>query len=55
LVQGDQVSVVRLEIVPPEQYGPKLDHALNPDDLARVRAPRYKQPLLKGCRTIDIG
>lgn len=34
LVQGDELSIVRLEIVPPDQYGPELDHALNSDDLA---------------------
>lgn len=34
LVQGNKVSVVRLELVPPDQFGPKLDHALNPDELA---------------------
>jgi hypothetical protein len=34
LVQGDEASVVRLDVVPADQYGPMLDHALNSDELA---------------------
>ena len=34
LVQGDEVSVVRLELLPPERFGPSLDHAINEVELA---------------------
>ena len=33
LVQGDEVSVVRLEILPPVENGPCLHHASNSDEL----------------------
>jgi hypothetical protein len=34
LLQGEKVSVVRLELLPPERYGPEFEHALNEVDLA---------------------
>jgi hypothetical protein len=34
LVQGEDISVVRLEIVPPEDFGPTLEHASNAPVLA---------------------
>jgi hypothetical protein len=33
LVQGDEVSVVRVELLPPEKFGPALEHALNDAEL----------------------
>lgn len=33
LVQGRDVSIVRLEILSPDEFGPSLDHALNEREL----------------------
>lgn len=39
LVQGNDVSVVKLEILPPDQFGPSLNHAVNePELVADARA-----------------
>ena len=35
LFQGDKKEVVRIEIVPPDEYGPRLHHATNQEELRR--------------------
>ena len=34
LLQGENVSVVEVELLPPDQFGPSLTHATNSDELA---------------------
>lgn len=36
LVQPAWVSVVRVEVLPPDDFGPSLEHALNETELAHV-------------------
>jgi hypothetical protein len=33
LLQEDELSIVRIELLPPDEYGPSLDHAINNDEL----------------------
>lgn len=36
LVQAESVSVVRIEVLPPDSYGPSLEHATNEVELAHA-------------------
>jgi hypothetical protein len=36
LVQAATVGVVRIEVLPPDSYGPSLEHAMNEPELAHA-------------------
>lgn len=46
LVQNERVVVVRLELLPPDELGPSLEHALNEAEIAddAIRAVREVRP-----------
>ena len=55
MVQGRRVSVVRLELLPPDEYGPSLDPALNDEELAEeaLRAVERARPECLGDTSRD--
>ena len=44
LVQGETKEVVRIDLLPPEEFGPRLHHATNQDALKEA-VERYWQSL----------
>jgi hypothetical protein len=36
LVQGEKKEVVRIELLPPDDFGPRLDHAVNQEALRKA-------------------
>ena len=57
LVQGRSVSVVRLALLPPEDFGPELEHALNNSELESEvfsLVVREEPRLLRGDRDFTL-
>jgi hypothetical protein len=48
LVQGARVSVVRVEVLPPDSYGPSLEHALNEMELVHAASQTVHDAFPRG-------
>jgi hypothetical protein len=48
LVQGDEIGIVRLELLPPEKFGPVLEHATNMAELREQARLAVKEAFPKG-------
>jgi len=48
LLQGENISVVQVELLPPDQFGPSLTHATNSDELVPLARAAIRQAFPRG-------
>jgi hypothetical protein len=51
LLQANDVSIVQVELLPPDQFGPSLTHAENSDELAPAARDAIREAFPQGLPT----